>query len=224
MKIYTDYLSAGIGKTTGRIKATTGMLTVSIMFLLTIVINAELRAQEFKGGVHAGLVGSQVAGDLFSGYNKAGVSGGGWVSLQTAPNTAFQMELSYIQKGSRENPNYEKERFDSYLMRLGYAELAVLYRMIYSEKLNFETGLGMNFLIHHYERYNSEELTSPFAKNNLCFILGLSYNLNERLRVNFRTNNSLFSIRSEKVNGDVWRLWDHGQFSDALVFSLYYQL
>jgi hypothetical protein len=174
--------------------------------------------------LHAGLVGSQVAGDLFSGYNKAGISAGGWVSLQTAPNTAFQMELSYIQKGSRENPDYEKERFDFYLMRLGYAELAFLYRMIYSEKLNFETGLGMNFLIHHYERYNSEELTSGFAKNNLAFILGLSYNLNERLRVNFRTNNSLFTIRSERVNGDVWRLWDHGQFSDALVFSLYYQL
>lgn len=170
------------------------------------------------------MVGSQVAGDLFSGYNKAGISAGAWVSLRVSPNHAFQMELSYIQKGSRENPDYEKERYDFYLMRLGYVELPVLYRMIYSDKLNFETGLGMNFLLHHYERYNSEELTSPFAKSNLCFILGLSYNINERLRANFRTNNSLFSIRTEKVNGNVWRIWDHGQFSDALVLSVYYKL
>lgn len=196
-----------------------------IFLLLSIVLpDKAVYSQSFKGGVHAGLVGSQVAGDLFSGYNKAGISAGGWVGFQISPNSVFQMELSYIQKGSRENPDYEKEKFDSYIMRLGYVELPFLYRMIYSEKLNFETGLGLNFLMHHYERYNSEELFSPFAKSNLCFILGLSYNLNERLKVNFRTNNSLFSIRTERVNGDVWRFFDHGQFSDALVFSLYYEL
>lgn len=181
-------------------------------------------AQSFKGGVHGGLVGSQVAGDRFSGYNKAGLSGGGWVSLRFTTHSELQMELSYIQKGSRQNPNYEKNQFEEYIMRLGYAELPLLYRLIYSDKLNFETGLSMNFLIHHYERYKSEELFNPFAKSNLCFILGLSYNLNERLRVNFRTNNSLNSIRSERVTGDVYRLFGHGQFSDALVFSLYYQL
>lgn len=202
------------------------LLSCMIVFLLLcggLPIKAVF-GQSFKGGIHAGLVGSQVAGDLFSGYNKAGISAGGWVGLQISPNSTFQMELSYIQKGSRENPDYEKEKFDSYIMRLGYVELPFLYRMIYSDKLNFETGLGMNFLLHHYERYNSEELFSPFAKSNLCFILGLSYNLNERLKVNLRTNNSLFSIRTDRVNGDVWRFFDHGQFSDALVFSLYYEL
>lgn len=196
------------------------VLTLIFIFFLSGVTFA----QNFKGGIHGGLVGSQVAGDRFSGYNKAGISAGGWVSLRFTTHSEVQMELSYIQKGSRENPNYEKERFDEFIMRLGYAEMPILYRMIYSDKLNFETGLSMNFLIHHYERFNSEELFSPFAKSNLCFILGLSYNLNERLKVNFRTNNSLNSIRTERVNGDVYRLFGHGQFSDALVFSLYYEL
>lgn len=198
-------------------------LLILMMAVIALPVNTA-HGQNFSGGVHAGLVGSQVAGDLFSGYNKAGISGGGYVALQVSPNSVFQMELSYIQKGSRENPNYEKEKFDSYIMRLGYVELPFLYRMIYNERLNFETGLSMNFLLHHYERYNSEELSSPFAKSNLCLILGLSYNLNERIRVNLRTNNSLFSIRTERVNGDVWRFFDHGQYSDALVFSLYYEL
>ena len=195
-----------------------------LLIVVTAFIGSAVYGQSFSGGVHAGLVGSQVAGDLFSGYNKAGISAGGYVGLQISPNSVIQMELSYIQKGSRENPNYEKEKFDSYIMRLGYVELPFLYRMIYNDRLNFETGLGMNFLLHHYERYNSEELFSPFAKSNLCFILGLSYNINDRMRVNLRTNNSLFSIRTERVNGDVWRFFDHGQYSDALVFSLYYEL
>lgn len=194
---------------------------ILIPIFLFIALAGE--AQIFKGGVHAGLVGSQVAGDLFSGYNKAGISAGGWVSLQFSVHSEIQMELSYIQKGSRENPNYEKDRMDSYLMRLGYVELPVLYRMIYSDKLNFETGLSMNFLMHSFEERNGWVLDNPFAQTNLCFILGLSYNLNERLRANFRTNNSLFSIRKEKANGDVWRLFEHGQYSDALVLSLYYR-
>lgn len=200
-----------------------GYLSFLLIVGITITGNA-VYSQSFSGGIHAGLVGSQVAGDLFSGYNKAGISAGGYVGLLISPNSVLQMELSYIQKGSRENPNYEKEKFDSYIMKLGYVELPFLYRMIYNERLNFETGLSMNFLLHHYERYNSEELFSPFAKSNLCFILGLSYNLNERIRVNLRTNNSILSIRTERVNGDVWRFFDHGQYSDALVFSLYYEL
>ncbi|HLO90500.1 MAG TPA: outer membrane beta-barrel protein [Lentimicrobium sp.] len=180
--------------------------------------------QSFKGGVQGGLVGSQVAGDLFSGYNKAGLSAGGWVSLRTSVHTEFQMELSYIQKGSRENPNYEKGKFDEFIMRIDYVEMPVLYRMIYSDRLNFETGLSMNFLIHHYERKNGIELNDPFSRSNLCFILGLSYNINDKLRANFRTNNSINSIRTEPRPGSVYRLFGHGQYSDALVLSVYYTL
>lgn len=184
-----------------------------------------VNGQNFKGGVNLGLVGSQVAGDRFSGFNKAGITGGAWVSLQTAVHTEFRMELNYIQKGSRENPDYEVDKMDFYIMRLGYVELPILYRMIYSEKLNFEVGPAMDFLLHHYERFNSEELDGvDFAKSNLCLIIGLSYNLNERLRVNFRTNNSILSIRTERVDGDVWRFFEHGQYNDALVFGLYYTL
>lgn len=195
-----------------------------ILALFILVPWTSSYGQSFKGGVHAGLVGSQVAGDLYSGYNKAGISGGGWVSMEVSPRGELQMELSFLQKGSRENPDYDKGKFDSYLMRLGYVELPFLYRMIYSNKLNFETGLGMNFLLYHFERSMEEELLKEFNNQNLCFILGLSYNINEHLRANFRTNNSILSIRKEKINGDVWRLWGYGQFSDALILSLYYKL
>ncbi len=195
-----------------------------LLMIIALIPFGMVKGQSFKGGVLAGLVGSQVAGDRFSGYNKAGITGGGWVSMLGAPNTQYQMELSYIQKGSRENPDYEKEKYDFYRMQLGYVELALLYRMLYSEKLNFEIGPAMDFLLHSHEKFNNEELFSPFAKRNLCLILGLSYRIGERTIVNFRTNNSILTIRTQRVNGDVWRFFDHGQFNDALVFSLYYEL
>ncbi|MCD6659724.1 MAG: PorT family protein [Lentimicrobium sp.] len=191
-------------------------------FLLTSFC---VSSQKFEGGLQLGLVGSQVAGDTYSGYNKAGINAGGWVSFSVAPKSKFQMELVYIQKGSRENPNYEKNKMDAYLMQLGYAALPVLYRYQYSDFLSFEAGLSLNVLIHQREVFNGGVFTgSPFSTMNICLLAGLSGKVNERLRINIRTDNSLSSIRRNRVTGDVWRLWGHGQFSDALVITAYYKL
>lgn len=193
--------------------------------ILAVLLSGATYSQQFNGGVLLGLVGSQVAGDLYSGYNKAGVSAGGWVSLAISPKSTLQMELAYLQKGSRENPDQEKDRFDTYIMRLGYIEMPFLYRIKYNTLLEFEGGLGLNFLIHQRETFNGYETTdNPFKKQNLCFLAGLSVNINEQLKINIRTNNSFFSIRKNRVTGDVWRFWGHGQFSDALVISAYYKL
>ena len=53
---------------------------VVLIFLLG-GISEKMQAQQFHGGIALGLVGSQVAGDTYSGYNKAGISGGGFVNL-----------------------------------------------------------------------------------------------------------------------------------------------
>jgi len=201
------------------------MMKQFFLLLLSVGLAVSSTAQKFEGGVMLGLVGSQVAGDLYSGYNKAGVNAGGWISLKASPKSVFRMELAYIQKGSRENPDAEKNQFSTYIMRLGYVELPVLYRYIYNERIELETGLGMNFLIHQSEERDGMATTgSPFSGQNLCFLAGISVNINDRIKIGIRTDNSLFSIRKNRVSGDVWRFWDHGQFSDALVLSAYYKL
>ncbi len=196
-----------------------------LLFALLFLSFGYLPAQQFRGGVKLGLVGSQVAGDMYSGYHKAGINPGGWVSLDIGKRSQFQMELGYIQKGSRENPDYEKGRYDAYLMRLGYIELPFLYRINYNPLLSFEAGLALNFLIHQRETFNGyETVESPFRRQNICFAGGLSFRINDQLRINLRTDNSLFSIRRNRVSGDVWRFWSYGQYSDALVISAYYTL
>jgi len=200
------------------------VLTIFIVLIVSLVYGFA-QAQKFTGGIKLGLVGSQVAGDLYGGYNKAGINAGGWIGLPVSPKSLIQMELAYIQKGSRENPNQEKGKLDSYLMQLGYIELPFLYRYKYNPKIEFEGGLSMNFLLHHNEEVNGyKQDKNPFKKQNLCFLAGLSYGINEKLRINIRTDNSLFSLRKIRVTGDVWRFWGHGQFSDALVIGAYYNL
>lgn len=197
-----------------------------LFILFSALFLSQGYAQKFEGGVVLGLVGSQVAGDQLSGYKKAGLNAGGWINLPIGEKSKLQMELTYIQKGSRDNPDYEKEKFDSYLMRLGYVQLPVIYLYQYNNFLGFEAGLGMNFLIHSNEKIDGykEPIESPFKRTNLCFTGGMSFRITNLIRVSLRTDNSLFSIRKNKKTGDVWRFWDHGQFSDALLLSAYYKL
>ncbi|HAH58346.1 MAG TPA: hypothetical protein DCL86_09375 [Bacteroidales bacterium] len=192
--------------------------------ILSLIINYMSVAQEFKGGVHLGLVGSQVAGDNYSGYNKAGINAGGWISLPLGAKSHLQMELGYIQKGSRENPDSEKGHYDAYIMRLGYINLPLVYRYQYSTLLGFEGGFSMNFLLHSGEFNYSKFTGTPFKKQNLCFTGGLIVRITDNIRIGLRTENSLFSLRKNRVTGDVWRFWGHGQFSDALIINAFYQL
>jgi hypothetical protein len=73
-----------------------GFKKLLCIFLLSMLASIAAKAQQFNGGFAAGIVGSQVAGDTYSGFNKAGIYAGGWVNLPMKERTAWQMELDYI--------------------------------------------------------------------------------------------------------------------------------
>lgn len=175
----------------------------------------------------AGLVGSQVAGDTYSGFHKAGMYLGGYVSWDFTEHSGLQLELAYFQKGSRKNPDAENNDYDQYLFRTNYVELPVLYQYKI-KRFVIEGGPSLGFLVGYYEEKNQEELSdkpdyNKPARLTLQINLGLRFFISKKFGVDFRTNNSLLNIRSNNTTGDVWRLWGYGQFHDALVLSLFYQ-
>ncbi|MBC8319866.1 MAG: PorT family protein [Bacteroidetes bacterium] len=181
--------------------------------------------QQFHGGVIAGLAGTQVAGDTYSGYNKAGIFAGGYVSIDVGEKSAFQMELSYFQKGSRENPK-EKNGYKFYLLRLNYIELPVLYQFK-AGKFIIETGPSAGILMGYYEESFYEVISDNPANKPASITfqinLGFRYFISQHYGVSLRTNNSLMNVFSRNQDGDVWRFWDHGRYNDALVLSVFYQ-
>ena len=186
-------------------------------------------AQQFHGGITAGIVGSQVAGDTYSGYKKGGIYAGGYVSLDVSEHSAFQMELTYFQKGSRENPR-EENNYNFYLFRADYIELPLLYQYKTgnAKKVIIEAGPSMGVLVGYYEE-DETEVISDYTDNRpttltLQFNLGIRWMIAEHFGVDFRTHHSLLNIRNKNVTGDVWRLWTYGQFHDALVLSFFYQI
>lgn len=181
-----------------------------------------LYGQTFKGGLSAGFVASQVSGDESAGYNKPGIFGGPWASFKFRDNWQFQMEIIYIQKGSRENPKDDQPYF-KYRLKLNYVDVPLMFRYIYNEKLEFEIGVAYGLLISTYEELNDIETgLRPFNTHNSSLIAGLSYNLNERWSANFRTSNSITPIRKH-LSGQTYR-FNFGQTNNILSLGLFFRI
>jgi hypothetical protein len=195
------------------------LLFTFLIFMAVISLNA----QHFNAGVSAGIVGSQVDGDRFGGYNKAGISAGLFVNYTLSDHTALQFELNFAQKGSRHNPNYEKNDLEQYLMRIHYMELPVMYRMKLNAKFDFELGLIPAVLISSYEEAYGYELTgNSFRSFNLNGAAGFNYHLTKSIGINLRFAYSLMPLREKATIGDRNILFQWGQFSNAFVFTVNY--
>ena len=198
-------------------------ILVFSFFLFTL----SAAGQQFHGGVMAGIAATQVAGDRFSGFDKAGLFGGGFVNLQVTPRSAFQMELEFFQKGSRKNPDAENNDYDSYLFRTSYVELPFLYQYIISDRFRVEAGPSGGFLLGYYEERDELVISDEPGQNKpsaatLQINVGLYVYFTENIALNVRTHNSVLNIRKENSTGDVYRFFDYGQYHDALVLSFFY--
>jgi hypothetical protein len=180
--------------------------------------------QRFHGGPMAGLVVSQLDGDGLGGYNKPGIRAGGWVNTDISKLTTLQLELQYIQKGSKISEQ-ELKSGDYYHSRLNYLQLSFLGKYELMSKLKGEAGIAGGYLFNPLEDTDGAgfiEPLEPFYNYELSLIIGLSYQLSERFTGDIRLNYSALPIR--KHPGDQKHLLNRGQYNNALSFSLYYQI
>ena len=97
-----------------------------------------LFSQQFKAGALAGIATTQVDGDTYAGYNKAGLLAGGFVTHKFSPESKWSasFEIRYIQKGSRKVPHPDKGDFADYKLKLNYAEVPLLLKYVpYKDEL-----------------------------------------------------------------------------------------
>jgi hypothetical protein len=196
---------------------------VTAFFLLLLVMaSSPLQAQRFNAGLMLGGVTSQVDGDTYDGYHKWGYLGGGYVFLQISPHSSFQMELEYIQKGSRRNDT-SVSGGDTYLLRLHYIEIPVLYQYTFKKRFYFEAGPVSDIYIGSLELKNETvpPETVPLRPVTLSGIFGFGVYLTNHLRLNVRSNYSLISIRNKNDYSGYRRiLFETGQYNNVLSLSL----
>jgi hypothetical protein len=192
------------------------------MFLFFLAVATQ--AQNFGGGGIAGFSTSQVSGDRLSGFNKVGFVAGALASIPVSERVGVQMEITYIQKGSRKNLNPEKNDFRAYRLDLNYVEVPIIVLYHYNKKLVIEGGPSLGTLVHSKEQDEQGSFTEqrPFKKTELSINAGISYPLISNLMLNWRISNSLLPVRPH-VSGETFRL-NMGQYNTVLAFTLRYQV
>lgn len=192
------------------------------IFLTITLFSCHLSAQQFNGGVLAGVGATEISGDNIWGPNKAGLYFGAFVNRYISNKSSFQMELNYVQKGSRENPD-STNSYSSYLLRLNYVELFLNYKWDFAPKLTLEGGPSFGVLIKSYEEADGQTYDfDPFNQFDLSLNIGLYYSLRDNLRLNTRYSNSIIPVR--EWTGGISYGSNKGQYNEVLSFTLQYQI
>ncbi len=201
-----------------------GRIVGALLLLVFSLWLTDGRAQRFSGGITAGLSATQVDGDTYSGYDKAGAIAGGWAEVLLSGQSSFRLEMNYIQKGSRHNPDSEKGDYKFLLIKLGYVEMPMLYRYTMKNRFFLETGPSLGVLLHSHSEVDYLPSGNPFRIMDVSFQAGVGYHFTDKLQVGLRSGNSIYTIRKERVTGDRRRFWGYGQYNNVLALQLSYTL
>jgi len=192
------------------------------IFILLFIIASSCFSQSFPGGFKLGVVGSQVSGDRLSGFDKAGIYGGLFAGVNLNDEMRIVAELSFVQKGSRQNAKPQRGLYSSYLMRLNYIEIPIMLVWQGNDYFEIEGGLSWGRLIKNTDVEYDENGLMPgmqaFNNNEYSVHIGFHYLLNENIRASFRLNNSILPIRPHA--GGATYLLNRGQYNTALMFGL----
>ena len=182
--------------------------------------------QEFKMGFQLGMTATQVTGDALGGFNKAGLFGGLRVTRAMGKYGDGQMEINFIQKGSRLNAKPDKGLYDSYLLRLNYMEVPVSYRYRLNKYIGLDAGAKFAYLINTREKDEngdiSDEAEKPdFNKFDISVFAGVAYEINDKWSFILRYAYSVKSFRPKPDNSYV--RYDDGQFNETLCTAFQYK-
>ncbi len=185
-----------------------------LAFLYTIKAEAQYGDEDdrlFFGGLIFGANYSQVDGDNFAGYHKAGLNLGAVLYMNIGRPAVLSMELLYAQKGSRAGQNQlprlsmdQSTVITDYKINLRYAEVPVLINYFDQKKNNFGAGFSAAYLGSSKESYRdgngaifeTEARVFPFRKYDVNFVLNGGAHIWKGLVINLRMQYSILTIRN----------------------------
>ncbi len=197
-----------------------------LLFLILLVAASTLFAQRFDAGLIAGFNGSQVEGDAFKGYNKAGILAGIFVQTDIAPAVVAGMEIKYSQKGSRKKYDPKHPEIEKYVMRLGYIDIPLFLGFRTNQRSMIIGGISPGVLIHSKEIGAYGEFPPqdqhPFKDFDLQPFVGFQFDFLERASVDLRMALSVVPIRNKPAGTNYY--WLNNQFNNVISLAVYYRL
>ena len=198
------------------------MKTIYILIVILFFFSFSLYSQTFGGGIMAGLSASQLDGDNWGGYNKAGLTFGVYSYTRFNKYVDAQIELRYVQKGSKSD---NKDNSVFYLSKLNYIELPLFLKYRFLDKFSANIGLAAGYLQKSTEDKDGigDLPAEPeFNEFELSGLAGIEYLITERLFFNVRFNYSMLPVRDHP--GDQTFFLDKGQYNNVFTFTVCYQI
>ena len=155
----------------------------------------------FFGGIALGINASQIDGDYFSGFHKAGLNAGFLTYVKLKKNMLASIELLYSQKGARNVTVQDLPATGStpitYYAKLNYAEVPLMFNYVINDR--FVAGAGVSysrlFSDKEYLDYQINDVENTFVKQDLNYLFSLAYQLSGNLFARARYQYSIVTIR-----------------------------
>jgi hypothetical protein len=201
------------------------ILRKSLILFLFILSHYQSNSQSFNAGGLIGVNVSQVSGDGYSGFDKAGILTGLYTNIDVSQKINLQLEIIYSEKGSRRNPKTDEGDTEFFLLRMNYIEIPVMARMK-NNRFTYEVGVYYGQLINNYLEdengpFDIPEPLNKFKQRDVGGLIGVDFNFNEHIIMNWRINQSLLPVR-EHDSGAQFR-FNSGMFHTYFSFSLRYE-
>ncbi len=165
-----------------------------LVFILFLGVTA--CAQSFKGGIHGGIVASQIDGDKMGGFRKFGPYAGLFIQhpLGTGKWNA-QLELNYAGRGSRSDDGNIR-------MTMGYAEIPLLVACnIFHFPFQIRAGAAASYKIFEKtEAFGIISSSNDFGNWDFPAIVGVDFNITERIAFDARFSYSMFRMNKQFYN------------------------
>lgn len=199
-----------------------------IVLFLFFCISTILPAQNFFGGVIVGINASQVDGDNYSGYKKAGFNGGGFVGYQFTKRSGVRFGIEFSQKGAKQNPKYDENgnlissNAYTYVFHQNCIDVPFAYQFYLNRLFVFEGGLSYTYIFHAKREYDDTGTNdlSDIKKNSINMLLGMNVNISKRLFANLRFSYSLTPIGKATTQHTRGLLGIIGQYNNVFTLSL----
>lgn len=159
----------------------------------------------FYGALVAGINASQIDGDTYSGFHKAGLNAGLAAFVKLNPKLIASLELLYSQKGARNVSVIETVNTGTtpiiYTAKLNYAEIPLMLNYAVADKIHFGLGASYSRLVSDKEFMDSytssaiNNLQNTFRKQDFNYLAAVSYQLYENIFVRARYQYSMMTIR-----------------------------
>lgn len=222
------------------------LLRISIIFISFFSI-ITVNGQRFGAGVQGGISSTKISGDMDprGGRLRLGAYGSVFTNYPVNEFADLQLELMYIQKGSRAFVPVSDDDPEGrdYKLDLHYVEIPVVYKLDlsrfsdleYISDIIVEAGISASTVIGHYEENDGIDITGdvvskqPFNSLELNLVGGLYFPVGENFKFHFRASQGVTPVRphgTEKTSaGTLWqRINQHGQYNTVFSFGLSYNI